>query len=712
MNNLCPKPQGQPDAGSAARPTGLAGVTLLTQLFLLPVAAAETFGLFEFRSSNNAITITNYPEGATGPVMIPSHIDGTPVKKIGKFAFSKCTEITSIAIPFGVEDLDTRAFAECSSLLSVTIPNSVTRIGWEAFHDCSRLEGVVIPESVEVIGTQAFRACSNLATVTISQGVKRIERQAFESCSSLTSVEIPSSIEDFGVWAFSECSGLESVSLPETLTEIGDSMFQNCSKLNQIILPHGLSRIGREAFSGCINLKINIPTTVKSIGDSAFRGCTSLTGITIPRGIESVGSLAFSDCSNLAYAIVLSHVPKGWLREGGVFFGLDAFRGADDSFTIYYDSRVSEIRSSTWRRYPIRRLSAFPGATLRIERLSLSPSPEIYITGPAAGLYVESSYDLVSWSEFDCFHKGLQPHSLKIELSPRNHYFRIRANVSSTYLAGFVMIPAGRFQLGDVFEEGSDNELPVHDVELSPYWIGRTEVTEFQWSDTYTWALENGYRFNPQRKGIRKDLPVHSVSWYDAVKWCNARSQREGLVPCYYIGESIYTGTGGGSLSQLVCDWAQNGYRLPTEAEWENAARGSLNGKRFPTGDSISHDVANFRNVGGEHYAAGSMGYYADTSTIKPHTSPVASFDANELGLYDVAGNVSEWCWGWSDQQYVTSPSRDPRPEFSSSILSFVVARGGGWNSSAEELRVSKRRSVFHGEWEDIGFRLVRSVTE
>jgi len=281
---------------------------------------------------------------------------------------------------------------------------------------------------------------------------------------------------------------------------------------------------------------------------------------------------------------------------------------------------------------------------------------------------------------------------------------------------GFSLIPAGSFQMGDTLVGGYPDEKPVHTVNVSAFYMEKTMVTNAMWYEIKTWGCLHGYTdlpagsvsgttTNPQ-KGVTN--PVVYVSWYDVVKWCNARSEKDGLTPCYTAGMpgAVYRT---GNSDNVGCNWNANGYRLPTEAEWEKAARGGLNGKRFPWGDTITHSQANYVSYSVYSYdVSPTRGYQPTcTTTGAPHTSPVGSFAPNGYGLYDMAGNVWERCWDWY-ATYSDSSVSNPQGPASGSCRVF---RGGSWYSfGARGCRTSHRGYYFPGDASDyVGFRSVRS---
>ena len=264
--------------------------------------------------------------------------------------------------------------------------------------------------------------------------------------------------------------------------------------------------------------------------------------------------------------------------------------------------------------------------------------------------------------------------------------YRITAEVVPQQPApgGFAQIPAGSFQMGDALDGMTD--APVHTVAVSAVMIGNTEVTKAQWDAVREWGIANGYSDLPPGSSWGANHPVHTINWYGAVKWCNARSEMENRTPCYTVSGTTYKT---GNSDAVTCSWTANGYRLPTEAEWEKAARGGVTGKRFPWGDIITHNEASYENDGGEPYQSGTTGHHP---TYGAATAPVGSFAANGYGLFDMAGNMFEWCWDWYGSAYFpTSPGADPRGPTTGTNRLF---KSGSWGSSASNSRCATRNNM------------------
>jgi formylglycine-generating enzyme required for sulfatase activity len=243
--------------------------------------------------------------------------------------------------------------------------------------------------------------------------------------------------------------------------------------------------------------------------------------------------------------------------------------------------------------------------------------------------------------------------------------------------AGMAYIPALPFQMGDTFLENTAS-MPVHSVYVSRFFMDKFDVTREQWLDVYTWAIGNGYAFDNGGSFYGNNHPVHTVNWYDAVKWSNARSEKEGLTPCYYTdaSQSAVYRSGQLGISNACVKWSATGYRLPTEAEWEKAARGGAAARRFPWGDTISRSQANYYGQPGG-YDLGPAGYLNATT-------PVNAYAPNGYGLYDMAGNVWQWCWDVYDQNWYGQPAASSDdPHGPPTPASGRVLRGGAWFISA-----------------------------
>ncbi|RKZ14146.1 hypothetical protein DRQ50_09490 [bacterium] len=239
---------------------------------------------------------------------------------------------------------------------------------------------------------------------------------------------------------------------------------------------------------------------------------------------------------------------------------------------------------------------------------------------------------------------------------------------------GLLPIAAGRFLMGSPpYERRRDAKEDRHEVTLTrPFLMGATEVSQAQWREVMG---TNPSRFEAD------DHPVEQVDWYDAVRFCNALSRSENLTPAYRIEGDV-----------VVWDREADGYRLPTEAEWEYACRAGSE-TRFAAGD----DAADLRDLGWYRGNAGDA------------TRPVAHLSANAWGLHDMHGNVWEWCWNWS----AAYPSRFASDPIGPAGGRSRVIRGGAWDSPAASCRSAKHNGADPElRTPIIGFRVARNAPE
>jgi formylglycine-generating enzyme required for sulfatase activity len=235
-----------------------------------------------------------------------------------------------------------------------------------------------------------------------------------------------------------------------------------------------------------------------------------------------------------------------------------------------------------------------------------------------------------------------------------------------------VLLKSGAFMMGDEDEV----DAQPHQVSVSAFYMDKYLVTQKEY--------QRVMGKNPARwQGSAN--PIEQVRWSDAVRYCNKRSELAGLEPCY-------------DLEKWQCDFSKNGFRLPTEAEWEYACRAGTKTAYF------------FGNDAGQ---LGKYAWFEDNSGGKPH--PVGQKQANPWGIYDICGNVWEWCNDYYQVDYYQqSPSVDPRgPEQGES----KVVRGGAWKFSAESCRSAYRYNENPGYtdvcfgYDIYGFRCVRNAT-
>lgn len=263
-------------------------------------------------------------------------------------------------------------------------------------------------------------------------------------------------------------------------------------------------------------------------------------------------------------------------------------------------------------------------------------------------------------------------------------------NTTTMAPENFVLIKGGTFAMGSPDTEAwrSDDETQ-HAVTVSDFYMSVYELTQKEYREI---TGENPSSFSGE------DLPVENISWLDAIRYCNARSKKENLTPAYTVDGQTVT-----------WDRSANGYRLPTEAEWEYACRAGTT-TPFNTENSISAEEANYYGhypyeIEDNYFSQGNLstkpGEYRQT------TVAVNSFSPNKWGLYNMHGNVGEWVWDYYGT-YSTEADTDPAGAESGTLR---IYRGGGWNDFAKNMRSAYRATLEQNKGSfNIGIRLVRNV--
>ena len=276
-----------------------------------------------YRINDGAAIIDGYT-GSEKSLEIPSEIDGYPVTQIGWSAFSGCTSLTSITIPYGVVSIGWKAFFGCTSLTSITIPEDVTSIGESAFESCTSLTSITIPESVTYLGWKAFSGCASLTSVTIPGSVTSIGIRTFSGCTSLTSITIPGSVTSIGSSAFSGCTGLELITILNPACEIYDDN----TTLSDSAVIMGYQNSTAQKYAEENNRAFELITQGDEAAGAQIWGCTMTLGeqLTLNYQVHLTAETA-SD----ANAYMLFILPDGSIQRVPV---ADAKINADDLYVF------------------------------------------------------------------------------------------------------------------------------------------------------------------------------------------------------------------------------------------------------------------------------------------------------------------------------------------------------------------------------------------
>lgn len=646
-------------------------------------------------------------------------VDGIYYKKIGENNVGVASKDVSygsysgdVIVPATVEyegvtyDVTTvrnNAFAVCHNLWSVTLPNSITSIDYNAFRDCA-ISSIVVPDAVAQIAEGAFRMCHNLRKVTLGSCLRFMGNVVFydtpalekivigattpptimndtfdqshysnvvvivpKSCkpayqaaaywsnfthygqinydfekdgvyyniTSNSTVEVTSETDYYGNYsdsyegevvipgfvtyggrtytvnaignnAFKMCKGMTKITMPATIETIGSYAFHYCEGLTEVDIPFSVTEIKDHAFWLCMGLtEVVIPNGVTTIGSMAFRNCSALQKVVIGKSVTSIGSTSFYYCPDISEVTCLAEVPPILADQ---CFMTDVYRNA--ALRVPYASHEAYCDNDKWSQFAhiVSKQDVNPvlvgdvNGDDNVTIIDVTALIDLLLGGgeinnPAADVNGDGRVNITDLTALiDNLLSGNS--SSGATSGPARREFLI-----NRYGFSMIKVDGGTFMMG---LEGDNVATPIHQVTLSDYHIGETEVTQALWTHVMG--------SNPSGHSGVGDLPVENVSWY----------------------------TCQGFINELNALFEEN-FSLPTEAQWEFAARGGNKSKGYTyAGSNNVNDVA----------------WYLSNSDNTTH--PVATKQANELGLYDMSGNVFEWCqdyWG----AYTSAAQVDPQ---------------------------------------------------
>ena len=306
-------------------------VSVCMMITMLPLSAVTAFAAdtassteqeasykgykYAYRVDDGNATITKFlgPDDSANPVdsastvsyniEIPTELNDIRVTGLGDYSFavdadsdagypgnSLCRNIHSVTIPESVTSIGKYAFARCSALTSLKLGENIKTIGDHAFYYCIKLESVTIPQSVTFMGDRAFTGCAQLNSLTINDAAISIGDWTFDECYKLTTLSLGEKIKTIGDYAFYDCRILNNVTIPQSVTSIGDHAFGACYGMNSFTIKDATTSIGKYAFSDCQSLTtLSLGENITTIDDDAFRSCYNLECIMLPAGLASFG---------------------------------------------------------------------------------------------------------------------------------------------------------------------------------------------------------------------------------------------------------------------------------------------------------------------------------------------------------------------------------------------------------------------------------------
>ena len=638
----------------------------------------------------------------------------------GSYSVPSTARNSSTGTTYQVTAVGDQAFKDCSLITRMTIGDNVLTIGMDAFSGCSGITDLTLSSNLIVIGVDAFENCSALTSLTIPNSVTDINNCAFMNCASLTQVVIPNSVVFIGGMAFHGCSALTSVDLGENCRFNNSSgwamnIFKNCPNLKSVTCRSAEPWEFQEPMfdeSTYANATLYVPTTsvvnaykatnywskfskivgLDDDGNSDLDEALNIAGGTIhftstgdyPWTVVTEGDRTYAKSGNAGVSNTTSEMTATVTLDAPktLFFDFKAWGEGSGSgwdkcqFLVDGTSQFSYgARDNDWETYTVALAAGTHTLTWSYTKdNSVNPTGDYFavdnlalnvITGLRGDVDDDGSVTISDVTSLIDYLLSGDASSIKIrnadcdldgnitisDVTSLIDYLLSGAWPETLVLVGnvtFKMIPVkgGTFTMGMTGEQADDDEqnaLPTHQVTVSTFSIGETEVTQA------LWVAVMGT--NPSANTTNLQYPVNKVTWNDCQEFITKLNQMTGMT-----------------------------FRLPTEAEWEFAARGG----------NSSH---------GYYYAGSNT--FSDVSATS--LQPVGQKTPNELGLYDMSGSVWEWCQDYYGA-YSSEAQTNPTGPVSGTER---VCRGGAYFNAEYLLRVWYRYSSTPTDYGDgLGFRL------
>jgi len=660
---------------------------------------------FELINGNTEYSISLGKAKASGEIKLPASYKKLPVTAISDNAFVSCVNMTGITIPDKVTKIGDNAFHECTSLVKVTFTGTIPANNFSSSSFPGDLRAKYLIEGIRTYSRSSGSSTTWIGTVP---GIPTGLTAAAMSFNSIT-VSWSSVTGATGYVIY------RSTSEAGTFTEVGTSAavsYTNTGLIPSTTYYYKVAASNSGGVGGQSNA-VNVTTLPLITIDTQPAATTNVYTGNISGSLSVSASV--TGCATLSYQWYSNTTASnsGGTVINGATSSSYAIPTTLTAGTYYYFAEVRatggavSVRSNVTTvnvTVPVITINTQPAATTNVIQGNISGSLSVSasVMGGATLSYQWYSNTTASNSGGTVINGATgSSYTIPTTLTAgTNYYFvevratggavSVRSNVTTVRVMPpieMVRIQSGTFTMGSPTSEANrESNETQHQVTISKsFYMGKYEVTQEQYQ-AVTGGNPSGFSSSPASGEIQGRRPVERVTWYDAVEFCNKLSAMEGLTSAYTITNRTPTTGYPITSATVTVNWNVNGYRLPTEAEWEYACRAGTT-TAYNTGDTISDNT----------------GWYDSNSNNRTHE--VGLKPPNAWGLYDMHGNVYEWCWDWYGT-YASGAQTDPTGAASGS---YRVLRGGSWYYFGQYLRSAYRYgNIPYFRYYSFGFRFLR----